>query len=73
MVIIWMQFRPHGNTMYVDAAYCYRLSSMVCQSVTVIDAVWAEDLGGPKEPCTIRWGSRCPLGRGNFGERGGPL
>jgi len=29
------------------------------------DAVWAEDLGGPREPC-IRWGSRSLVGRGNF-------
>jgi len=35
---------------YADAAYCYRPSSVVCQSVwTDRDAVWIEDLGGPKE------------------------
>jgi len=26
-------FRPHRSTTYVYAAYCYRPSSMVCQSV----------------------------------------
>jgi len=26
-------FRPHRHATYVDAAYCYRLSSMVCLSV----------------------------------------
>jgi len=27
--------RPHRSTTYVDAAYCYRWSSVVCQSVCV--------------------------------------
>jgi len=59
--------RLHRSTTYVDAACCYRLSSMVCRSVyhtnkpckngcTDQDAVWVEDSGGPREPC-IRWGS----------------
>ena len=26
--------------------------------------------GGPKESCSIRWGSRSPMGRGNFEEGG---
>jgi len=26
-------FRPHRSTTYVDAAYCYRSSSVVCRSV----------------------------------------
>ena len=26
-------FRPHRSTTYVDAAYCYRPSSVVCRSV----------------------------------------
>jgi len=62
--------------MYIDAAYCYRPSSVVCLSVchisepckngyTSCDAVWVEDLGGPREPC-IRWGYRSPVGSGNF-------
>ena len=25
--------RPHRSTTYIDAAYCYRLSSVVCRSV----------------------------------------
>jgi len=52
---------------YVDAAYCYRPSSVVCQSVchcsescqngwTDRDAVWDLDSGGPKKAC-IRWGA----------------
>jgi len=84
--------RPHHRTMYVDAAYCYQPSSMVCLSVCWCvslsvchtnepckngwsdwDAVWVEDLGGPKEPC-IRWGPDPPMERDNFqGGRGIPL
>jgi len=26
-------FRPQHSIMYIDAAYCYRPSSMVCRSV----------------------------------------
>ena len=52
----------------VDAAYCYRRSSVVCMSVglsqlwalqngwTDRDAVWNVDSVGRKEPC-IRWGA----------------
>jgi len=29
-------FRPHHSTIYVDAAYCYRPISVVCQSVTAV-------------------------------------
>jgi len=73
-------FRPHRSTMSIDAAYCYLPSSVVCLSVclsvchtsepckdgcTDRDAVWVQDSGGPKEPY-IRWGSRFPMGRGNF-------
>jgi len=50
----------------MHAAYCYRPSSMVCESVchtsepgkygeTDRDAVWAVDSGEPREP-SIRWG-----------------
>ena len=28
--------RPHRLTTYIDAAYCYRPSSVVCLSVTVV-------------------------------------
>jgi len=46
-----------------NAAYCYRRSSVVCQSVCLSvghilspakKAVWRADSCGPKEPC-IRW------------------
>jgi len=28
--------RPHHSTTYIDAAYCYRRSSVVCRSVTIV-------------------------------------
>ena len=37
------------------------------------DAVWVENLGGPREPC-IRWGPEPPMARGNFdGRKGRPI
>ena len=71
---------------YEDAVYCYRPSSVVCQSVgrsvchssesckigwTDRDAVWVEDFGGPREPC-IRRGPH-PVGRGNFEGKERPI
>jgi len=75
-------FRPHDSTTQVDAAYCYRPSSVVCQSVYHTSepcknswsdqhAVWVEDSGGPKEKCIcIRWGSRSPWEGAILGDRG---
>jgi len=47
-------FRPHRSTRYVDAAYFYRPSSVVCHTsepckngCTDRAAVWVEDLGRP--------------------------
>ena len=42
MMIIIITFiiiitRPHRSTTYVDAAYCYLLSSVVCLSVTLVN------------------------------------
>ena len=77
--------RPHRSTTNADATYCYRPSSVVCRSVTLVspaktknsctdrDAVWVEDSGRPGEPC-LDGGQDRPMGRGNFeGERGVPL
>ena len=63
-------FRPYCSTTYLDAAYCYRRSS-VCPSVclpvalhdhepcwTHRDVVWDVGSGAPNEPC-IRWGAQC--------------
>ena len=64
--------RLHCSTTYVDAACCYRLSSMVCLSVCHSRKKWLNQsrcclgwgLRWPKEPC-IRWRSRSPCeGRG---------
>jgi len=55
---IYTIIRPHHSTTYVDAAYSYRPSSVVCLSVchtsepckngcTNRAAIWVEDLGGP--------------------------
>jgi len=42
--------RPHRSTTYVDAAYCYRRSSVVCRSVTVVSlAKTAEPIEMPFE------------------------
>ena len=34
--LLFVIIRPHGNTTYVDAAYCYRPSSVFCGSVTLV-------------------------------------
>jgi len=50
---------PHRSTTYVDAAYCYQPSSVVCRSVchtnepckngcTDRDAIWVEVWGDPR-------------------------
>jgi len=49
---------------YVDAAYCYRLSNVVCRSVW--DAIWVEDSGGLLDRESIS-----PCGKGQlWGEKG---
>ena len=74
--------RPHHSTVYVDAAYCYRPSNVVCQSVTVMSpAKTAESVEMPFGLWTwvgprncVRWGSYSTMGKGNFwGESGGVL
>ena len=67
----------------LSTVYCYRPSSVVCRSVchtsepckncwTDRDAVWVEDLSGPREPC-IRWGPDTH-GKGQFwGGKGHPI
>ena len=80
--LLWpLVIRPHRSTTYVDAAYFYRPSSVVCRSVchtskpckngcTDRAAVWDEDLRAAGEPC-IRWGPDPSMGRGKFfGENG---
>jgi len=86
-IIIIIIIRPHRSTTYVDAAYCYRLSSvvfrLVCQSVTLVSPAKMA------EPIEMPFGLRTqvdpgnhvfdgspnpPMGSRNFeGERGVPL
>ena len=72
-VIPCMQILPGrvAHITYVDAAYCYRPSSMVCRSVYCLsvcvtsepcknswtdrDAIWVVGSDGPKES-RVRWG-----------------
>jgi len=58
--------------MYVDAAYSYRPSSVVCRSVCVTlvnpaktAALIELPFGLARESC-IRWGSRSPHGKGQI-------
>jgi len=49
---------------------CLSVTSVPCKTGwTDQDAVWVEDLAGPKGPC-IRWGLDPPMGRGNFEGKG---
>jgi len=75
--------RPHHSTTYLDEAYeayYYRLSSVVCRSVTIVNpAKTAElikmpfgvDSGGPMQPC-FRWGPDHPMGGAILRERALP-
>jgi len=66
--------RSHGSTTYVDAAHCYRPSSMVCRSVTLVspakkcwtsrDAIWLRTRGGPGNH--VLDGVQIPRGNGQF-------
>jgi len=56
-VCISIIIRPDRSTTYVDAAYCYRPSSVVCRSVTVVSPaktaeqiVWVQDSGWSNDP-----------------------
>jgi len=55
---------PRNQPWSVCWSVC-RTSEPCKNSWTDRDAVWVEDLGGPKGPC-IRWGFRSPMGRGKF-------
>ena len=47
-IIIIIIIRPHRSTTYVDAAYSYRPSSVVCLSVTLWQPPW-------QPPFAFRW------------------
>jgi len=74
-------FRPHRSTMYVDVAYCYQPSSVVCQSVILVSpAKMAEPIKMPFGLRTlvgpgnhVLHGGPDPMGRGNFWGKGHPI
>jgi len=55
--------RSHCSSMYVDAVYCYRPSSVVCPSVCL--SVTAVSPATTAEPIDILFGSRTQVGPGN--------
>jgi len=69
--------RPHCSITYVDVAYCYRPSSLVCLSLclSVTIVTLKKQLKQPR--CRLGWGvgwAQGTMGRANFeGRSGGPL
>ena len=64
-------FRPHRNTTYLDAAYCYRRRSVFCWSITIISP--AKPLNRPRcrLGCGLGWAQGTVMeSRGNFEEKG---
>ena len=59
-------FRPHRSTTYVDAAYSYRPSSMVCRSVTLVSPAKTA------APMELPFGLRTWVGPGNHVLDGDP-
>jgi len=43
-MLIFLFIRLHRSTLYVDAAYCYRPSSVVCLSVTLVSPAETAEL-----------------------------
>ena len=83
IVIIIIIIKLHRSTTYVDSAYCYRPSSVVCRSVTLVSPTkTAEPLEmpfglrsrvGPRNH-VLDGGQHLPIVRGNFeGEKGRPI
>jgi len=76
LIVCWtVIIRPHCSTTYVDAASCYRPSSVVCRSVTLVSP--AKTAGLIEVPFGLRTlvgpgnhvldgGSDPPMGKGNF-------
>ena len=62
-------FRPHRSNTYtvrIDAAYCYRPSSVVCRSVTLVSPAKTA------EPVEMPFGLRARVDPGNHVLDGGP-
>jgi len=64
-------FRPHHSNMYVDAAHCYRRSSVVCQCVSL--SVTIESPAKTAEPIEMPFGLWIQVGAGNHVLDGGPV
>jgi len=74
VILAFVVVRPHCSTMYIDASYCYRPSSVVCRSATLVS------LAKTAEPIELPFGLRTrvsprnhvldgspdPLGKGQF-------
>jgi len=58
--------RQHSSTTYVDAAYCYRPSSVVCLSVTLVSSAKTA------APIDMPFGLRTAVGPRNHVLDGGP-
>jgi len=58
--------RPHRSTVYVDVAYCYRPSSVVCRSVALVSPAKMAEL------IEMQFGLRKWVGPGNHVLDGGP-
>ena len=66
--IIIIIIRPHRSTTYIEAAYCYRPSSMVCQSVCHTSVSPAKTAA----PIEMPFGLRTRVGPRNHVLDGGP-
>jgi len=65
-ILVMIIIRPHRSTTYVDAAYCYLRSSVVCRSVTIVSPAQTT------EPIEMSFGLWTRVGRGNHVLDGGP-
>ena len=63
---VYSVFRPHRSTTYVDAAYPYRPSSVVCRSVTLVSPAKTA------APIELPFGLRTLVHPGNHVLDGGP-
>jgi len=65
--------RPHRSTTYVDAAYSYRPSGVVCRSVGLsVGLSFCRSDCHPSEPCQKPFGLRTWVGPGKHVLDGGP-
>jgi len=56
-------FRPHRRTTYIDAAYCYRRSSVVCRSITIVSPAKRLNRSKCCLGCGLKWagGTMCQM------------